>query len=688
MSEKSGTDEATFRSIYELRRGNFTRTVEAAKEALQENPQNFWAAFSACVAFGYLDERLDVVQYIKILENIEEHSPYLAYLQAYVALWLSDTEKALWYWTRLLDIPQGWLAKELISQSRDFEKLIKKAQAGDISDFIILPDFFSSLDFSYENTSGMQMNFTEANLEENDFSLEEFLSQMLTAYTSEVLELAEQNETELEQQNHFAEQLTEDVNDYFESSSNSEKEKSKDIILESDIEENEEIVEASLKPSAKTQKHLDQFKKEKMKKEQEIFEKDREALQALQNDNFEQTSEEPSLKKLEKDHDQKTKQELKKEHASSVVTPLEETGLQKEEALAYPKKDVGTKEEVSSFTNTNSPQENSQAEMEKESLAEKDIPPFDEKDISKEKTLVIATSEDYEILESNLHENPLEEKGSKKEAWLAAEKKKIPQQSYQREKKDDWFEPPQATLKRRYPKIDKRFLYFFSLSTFFILLLSLLVIFEKPLRTQLNNIFTEKENTLEWHKLKINEWANVVSQSKDSQYSYKDRQQLIDDFEMAKKIIGEGKVNQARFLLQRIILSNADFKSKEKSKIFLNFIPNVSYQDFHDPIALKNISKYSNFYFDSIVLIEGKIFKEVDGDNGKILSALVNEDKEKYLVDAFLPTAKREKNWLPYQEYHKKQENNKEKMAILFGKFKGLIGQPPRIYLELEKIWY
>lgn len=691
MSKRQGTDEATFRAIYELRRGNFTRTVEVAQEALQENPQDFWAAFCACVAFGYLDERLDVVHYLQRLENIEEHSPYLAYLQAYVALWLSDTEKALWYWTRLLEIPEGWLAKELISQSRDFEKLIKKAQSGDISDFIILPEFFSSLDFSYETTSGLQMNFTESNLDEENFSLEEFLSQMLTAYTSEILELTEQNEPKIEQQENFAEQLTKDIHDSVDSSFHLQKESSENLLA----------------PSAKAQEHLQKFREDKIKKEQKFLEKDRQALQSLQKEhqenNFEQTSQELAVNKNNLTQQEKAGQETIAMQQSIETKPLEKNQTQKsgdEEA----KKTIssGNKEEstlVDATLQEKEPRTTSPADKEQEVQKEENkiltekkteeiVSPVDKK-LDQEKTIIIATEDDYEIIDSSALEllPEQQEDDPQHSIWLSAKKDPKTKQFHKKEKKS-WYEPPQTMRKKRSFNINKRFLYFFSLSFLFVFVIFFLFLFKESLQTQWNHFFAQKQNILEWQQLKINEWANVVSQNKDSQYIYQDRQQLIDDFELAKKIIGEGKINQARFLLQRIILSNADFKSKEKSKIFLDFIPSVSYQDFHDPITLKKMSTQPNFYFNSVVLVEGKILKEVDGNNGKILSALVSESEEKYLLDAFLPVVGKEKNRFAYKDFYKNKEENKEKMAILFGKFKGLIGQPPKIYLELEKIWY
>lgn len=500
-----GKDKITSRAIHELRRGNFAQALALSDEALGNNNEDFWAAFCACVAAGYLDKRQAFVAYLSELERIQEDSPYLAYLQAYLSLWLSDTEKALWYWTRIVEMPEGWLAKELVSLSRNSRRLLEKAQTGNISDFILFPEFFSTLDEGYNSSDfgkGMQI----------DFAAEEKLQDNV------------QKDQERKKENHETEEE----------------------VLFNTVKINEE------------------------------------ELQFTNDENIE--------------------------------------------------------------TNAN--------------MANKVFLRADE-----------SAEENY----------------SSSQYFSSASEK--PGRRYLREK-------PKPSIWKRYFINEKTnslkplvyiFLGLFATGLavlFYQVFLSQKIFFTKKPVSQEKNISKEIQN------LQIGEWANVLSKGKDSEYKYTNREQLVKDFDDAKKIIREGKVNHARYLLQRILLSNADFKSKEKSRIFLGFIPDVSYQDFSDPVGLDDISKEPLFYANSVVLLEGKILKEQDVDNGKILSALVTENKQDYLIDAFLPIEVKEKNWLPYKDFKKKQAENKDKQAILFGKFKGLIGKQNKIYLQLDKIWY
>lgn len=193
-----------------------------------------------------------------------------------------------------------------------------------------------------------------------------------------------------------------------------------------------------------------------------------------------------------------------------------------------------------------------------------------------------------------------------------------------------------------------------------------------------------------WKDLKIDEWAALINaRNKDNiKYVYKEKEKLIEDFESAKKNLSAKKVNQSRFLLQRILYSNADFKTKEKSKIFLGFIPEPDYQDFTDPVFPEQILKTPEFYQDCLVLWQGSVLKIKEVDNGKEVRLLVRDSTQDYIVDAFLPTNESRSNWLPFSEYQKAQTiSEKKPQAIVYGKFKGLIGAQKSIYLELVKLW-
>jgi len=221
-----------------------------------------------------------------------------------------------------------------------------------------------------------------------------------------------------------------------------------------------------------------------------------------------------------------------------------------------------------------------------------------------------------------------------------------------------------------------------------VLLIGVAYVFRDPLL----HIVTFSENTpgQAWKNYKIDEWAALVNpQNKDSvKYVYKSKDRLIEDFEEAKKKLTDSKFNQARFLLQRILYSNADFKTKEKSKIFLNFIPEPDYQDFSDPVFPDKLMETPEFYSDCLVLWQGSVLKLKDVDHGKEVSLLIKDSNTEYLVDAFLQGKESKTNWLPFTDFQKKKEvREKKPQAIVYGKFKGIIGKQKKIYLELIQLW-
>ena len=192
-----------------------------------------------------------------------------------------------------------------------------------------------------------------------------------------------------------------------------------------------------------------------------------------------------------------------------------------------------------------------------------------------------------------------------------------------------------------------------------------------------------------WQQLSIKENASLVGNPSKVQYRYATRQQLVDDFENARRYLKNNRINHARYLLQRIILSNADFKSIEKSKIFLRFIPEVRHEDFPDPVSVSDVIKEPEFYQGATVLWQGIATKIIEFDKGRQVQLMVSENNSNYLVEAFLPTEKAEENWLKYKDFEGGAEPTAEnpKRAVVFGTFKSLIGKQNTLYLELKKIW-
>jgi hypothetical protein len=415
-----------FEAFSAIRQGEFERAFELADSQVKIAPDNFWGWYFAAVSLGFLDRRDLFGHYLDRASLLNAKSPFIIYLRAYAHLQKNDLESALMKWTALIDLEEGWLARDLIEKARKGINLVEKAEQSEISFFIVLPDFVDGIGRSEHQL------------------------------------------------------ISEPLND-------------------------------------------------------------------------------------EPDH-------------------------HKEPALEMSRKPVKSENEANHFQN-------------------------------------------------------------------------LPK------KKFSFF----------------RYVYYILtlvvLSGFFFIL-------KDPIIQYINS--KDDSSRLAWKNFKIDEWAALVNaQKKDAiKYVYQSKDKLIEDFEQAKVKLSDNKYNQARFLLQRIMYSNADFKTKEKSKIFLSFIPEPDYQDFSDPVFPDKLLEAPEFYADCLVLWQGSVLKIRDVDNGREVSLLIKDASSDYLVDAFLQSKESKSNWLPFSDFQKKKElAEKKPQAIVYGKFKGVIGNQKKIYLELVQLW-
>lgn len=162
----------------------------------------------------------------------------------------------------------------------------------------------------------------------------------------------------------------------------------------------------------------------------------------------------------------------------------------------------------------------------------------------------------------------------------------------------------------------------------------------------------------------------------DILYRYKTREGIITDFDRAKSLLQARKVNQCRFVLGRLIHSNADFQTREKSRIFLGFIPDPDYSDFNDNIALADVFSDSILRKDSLILISGEIRDVAEDSGGKLYQFMARENGKEYRVHAFLGAAQVEE-----------KSGAAAKQVQVYGKFKGLIGEQKTVYLEALRVW-
>ncbi|MBN8222634.1 MAG: hypothetical protein J0L53_17085 [Spirochaetes bacterium] len=161
-------------------------------------------------------------------------------------------------------------------------------------------------------------------------------------------------------------------------------------------------------------------------------------------------------------------------------------------------------------------------------------------------------------------------------------------------------------------------------------------------------------------------------------YTYKTREGIIGDFEKAKLLLKERKVNQSRYLLNRLLHSNADFQTREKSRVFSGFIPDPEFSDFNDNIRLKDLFEHTKLRRDSVVVVSGEL-RDAAGETGGILYQLIaREGGEEYRVHAYKSTAVKEE---------KRPLAKAGETVQVYGRFKGLVGEQKAIYLEALRVW-
>ncbi|MES0491610.1 MAG: hypothetical protein ABUK01_16560 [Leptospirales bacterium] len=216
------------------------------------------------------------------------------------------------------------------------------------------------------------------------------------------------------------------------------------------------------------------------------------------------------------------------------------------------------------------------------------------------------------------------------------------------------------------------------------------VVFTYFLYTQ-NSPENEGPSMDAWKNLTIDESATIPMHrnADDSLYEYKERDSLITDFQLAKDNLSAGKVNQARFLLQRILYSNADFQSKERSRIFLNFIPEPEYKELNDPVSPEEILEHPEFYMDALIIWEGKVVSLKEVDRGQEIRLEIEDSDATYSVEVFFQTGEEQTNWKPYEDFKETEDNIEEQKtrAVIFGRYKGLLGKQKNIYIEAIQIW-
>ncbi len=93
----------------------------------------------------------------------------------------------------------------------------------------------------------------------------------------------------------------------------------------------------------------------------------------------------------------------------------------------------------------------------------------------------------------------------------------------------------------------------------------------------------------------------------DPRFTYADRDAALVDYRSARERIGEGKINQARYLLGKLEFSNAGFEIKERALLLRDSIPRVPRADFRDPVDMASILGEPLLYRGATVFWRGSV---------------------------------------------------------------------------------
>lgn len=161
-------------------------------------------------------------------------------------------------------------------------------------------------------------------------------------------------------------------------------------------------------------------------------------------------------------------------------------------------------------------------------------------------------------------------------------------------------------------------------------------------------------------------------------YRYKTREAIIADFERAKASLKANKVNQTRYLLQRLLNSNADFQTREKSRIFVGFIPEPEFAAFNDNLRLKDLFEDIRLRRDSLVVIGGELRDAMAEGKGVLYQFIATENGEEFRIHAYRNEAVKEET---------RPDSEGKKTVQVYGRFKGLVGAQHAIYVEALRVW-
>lgn len=114
----------------------------------------------------------------------------------------------------------------------------------------------------------------------------------------------------------------------------------------------------------------------------------------------------------------------------------------------------------------------------------------------------------------------------------------------------------------------------------------------------------------------------------DFAHFYENKDQAVQEYEMARAAIEDGRVNQARKMLGRLERSNIDFVFKERARSLRQSIPLPAMNQFQDSITLAEIESDPFSYRDAVFLWDATVRRAEPTPTGMQLEVSLEDRSE------------------------------------------------------------
>lgn len=114
------------------------------------------------------------------------------------------------------------------------------------------------------------------------------------------------------------------------------------------------------------------------------------------------------------------------------------------------------------------------------------------------------------------------------------------------------------------------------------------------------------------------------NQAKENSYNYQNEEELLGDYNKSRELIKKRKYNEALFLINRLLASNANIAVTNRVEFLKNFIASVSDRTY-EKISIDRLVKNQNFISGYAVCFQGTVANLEKRKTKSAFTLLVNE---------------------------------------------------------------